>query len=108
MSPWQYEPTKIWTTLVTGRTYFGGALVLNHTLRKTGSRYQLKIMVTRDVEADTELMEAFSVARISTIVVDRIEPTPRNGKLNKGTWEKLAPWGMTEYEVHQPSFSLLG
>lgn len=95
----QYDPTKIWSTLLTNRGYFGGALVLNHTLRKTGSKYQLKIMVTRQVEADTEYMEAFAAAGIPTIVVDKIEPAPRDGKVNKGTWEKLAPWGMTEYEV---------
>lgn len=93
-----YDPTKIWSTLLTNRGYFGGALVLNHTLRKTGSKYQLKIMVTREVEADTEYMEAFAAAGIPTIVVDKIEPAPRDGKINKGTWEKLAPWGMTEYE----------
>lgn len=97
--PQSYDPTKIWSTLLTNRGYFGGALVLNHTLRKTGSKYQLKIMVTRDVEADTEFMEAFKAAGIPTIVVDKIEPAPRDGKVNKGTWEKLAPWGMTEYEV---------
>jgi hypothetical protein len=95
----QYDPTKIWSTLLTNRGYFGGALVLNHTLRKTGSKYQLKIMVTREVEADTEFMEAFAAAGIPTIVVDKIEPAPRDGKVNKGTWEKLAPWSMTEYEV---------
>ncbi|KAK1756286.1 nucleotide-diphospho-sugar transferase [Echria macrotheca] len=93
-----FDHTKIWSTLLTNRSYFGGALVLNHTLRKTGSRYQLKIMVTREVEADTEFMEAFAAAGIPTIVVDKIEPAPRDGKVNKGTWEKLAPWGMTEYE----------
>lgn len=97
--PHSYDPTKIWSTLLTNRGYFGGALVLNHTLRRTGSRYQLKIMVTREVEADTEFMDAFEAAGIPTIVVDKIEPAPRDGKVNKGTWEKLAPWGMTEYEV---------
>jgi len=93
-----YDPTKIWSTLLTNRGYFGGALVLNHTLRKVGSKYQLKIMVTREVEADQEFMDAFAAAGIPTIVVDKIEPAPRDGKVNKGTWEKLAPWGMTEYE----------
>jgi hypothetical protein len=95
----EYDPTKIWSTLLTNRGYFGGALVLNHTLKKVGSKYQLKIMVTREVEADTEYMAAFAAAGIPTIVVDKIEPAPRDGKINKGTWEKLAPWGMTEYEV---------
>ncbi|KAH7021256.1 nucleotide-diphospho-sugar transferase [Microdochium trichocladiopsis] len=93
-----YSKTKIWTTLLTNRGYFGGLLVLNYSLRKTNSRYLLKVMVTRDVEADTEYMEAFEAAGIPTIVVDKIEPAPRDGKINKGTWEKLAPWGFTEYE----------
>ncbi|SPO01857.1 related to galactinol synthase [Cephalotrichum gorgonifer] len=97
-TPPNYDPTKIWTTLITNRKYFGGALILDHTLRKTGSRYQLKIMVTRDVEADTEYMDAFRAAGIPTIVVDKIEPAPRDGVVNKGTWEKLTPWSLTEYD----------
>ncbi|KAI1186427.1 nucleotide-diphospho-sugar transferase [Nemania serpens] len=94
----QYDPTKIWTTLLTNRAYFGGLLVLDHSLRKSGSRYQLKVMVTRDVERDEEYMRAFVAAGIPTIVVDKIEPAPRDGKVNRGTWEKLAPWSFTDYE----------
>lgn len=94
-----YDPTKIWTTLLTNRAYFGGLLVLHHSLRKHKSKYRLKVMVTRDVEKDTEYMRTFEVAGIPTIVVDKIEPAPRDGKVNRGTWEKLAPWGFTEYEV---------
>ncbi|KAK3310578.1 nucleotide-diphospho-sugar transferase [Chaetomium strumarium] len=95
-----YEPTKIWTTLLSNRAYLAGALVLAHTLRKTGSRYQLKITVTRDAEADKELMNVLAAAGIPTIVVDKLEPGPRaDGRVSrKGTWEKLAPWGWTEYE----------
>ncbi|KAK7743425.1 hypothetical protein SLS62_010569 [Diatrype stigma] len=93
-----YDPTKIWTTLLTNRAYFGGLLVLDHSLRKHRSRYRLKVMVTRAVERDAEYMRAFAVAGIPTIVVDPIEPAPRDGKVNRGTWEKLAPWGFTEYE----------
>lgn len=93
-----YDPKKIWTTLLTNRAYFGGLLVLDHSLRKTNSKYQLKVMVTHAVAADKEYMEAFEAAGVPTIVVDHIEPAPRDGKVNKGTWEKLAPWGFTEYE----------
>ncbi|KAI1494684.1 nucleotide-diphospho-sugar transferase [Biscogniauxia mediterranea] len=94
-----YDPSKIWTTLLTNRGYFGGLLVLNHTLRKSGSKYQLRVMVTRAVEEDHEFMRAFAAAGIPTIVVDKIEPEPReDGKVIKGTWEKLAPWGFTDYE----------
>ncbi|RYO93156.1 hypothetical protein DL766_005691 [Monosporascus sp. MC13-8B] len=93
-----YDPTKIWTTLLTNRGYFAGLLVLNHSLRKQRSRYRLKVMVTRDVERDEDFMRAFAAAGIPIIVVDKIEPAPRDGKVNKGTWEKLAPWGFTEYE----------
>lgn len=94
-----YDTSKIWTTLLTNRGYFGGLLVLDHSLRKHKSKYQLKVMVTRAVEADTEYMQAFVAAGIPTIVVDNIEPAPRDGKVNKGTWEKLAPWSFTEYDV---------
>ncbi|KAI1780380.1 glycosyltransferase family 8 protein [Hypoxylon cercidicola] len=93
-----YDPTKIWTTLLTNRGYFGGLLVLNHSLRRHKSKYRLVVMVTRAVEEDTEYMEAFAAANIPTIVVDKIEPAPRDGKINKGTWEKLAPWSFTQYE----------
>ncbi|KAL7624257.1 hypothetical protein AAE478_005817 [Parahypoxylon ruwenzoriense] len=96
-SSW-YDPTKIWTTLLTNRAYFGGLLVLNHSLRRHRSRYRLVVMVTRAVEEDKEYMEAFAAADIPTIVVDKIEPAPRDGKVNKGTWEKLAPWSFTQYE----------
>jgi len=98
MSAPEYDTSKIWTTLLTNRGYFAGMLVLDHTLRKTKSKYQLKIMVTRNVEEDKEFMQAFEAAGIPTIVVDKIEPAPRDGKVNRGTWEKLAPWGFTEYE----------
>ncbi|KAB8219222.1 nucleotide-diphospho-sugar transferase [Aspergillus novoparasiticus] len=94
----QYDGTKIWTTLLTNRAYFGGLLVLNHTLRKTRSRYQLKVMITPAVKEDTEYMQAFEAAGIPTIVVENIEPAPRDGIINKGTWEKLAPWRFTDYE----------
>ena len=88
-----YDTSGCYTTLLTNRAYFGGLLVLDHTLRKHRSKYQLVVMVTQDVEKDTEYMEAFKAAGIPTIVVDPIEPAPRDGKVNKGTWEKLAPWG---------------
>ena len=102
-----YPTNMIWSTLVTKRAYFGGALVLNHTLKKVGSKYQLKIMVTREAEADKEFMAAFAAAGIPTILIENIEPT-RKGKVNKAFWQKLAPWAMTEYEVRtSSSFELL-
>lgn len=95
----EYDNSKIWTTLLTNRAYFGGLLVLNHTLRKTQSKYQLKVMITPAVKEDTEYMQAFEAAGIPTIIVENIEPAPRDGRVNKGTWEKLAPWRFTNYEV---------
>ena len=93
-----YPTNKIWSTLVTKRAYFGGALVLNHTLKRVRSRYQLKIMVTREAKADKDFMAAFAAAGIPIIVIDNIEPS-REGKVNKAFWQKLAPWAMTEYDV---------
>lgn len=56
-------------------------------------------MITPAVREDTEYMQAFEAAGIPTIVVENIEPAPRDGIVNKGTWEKLAPWRFTDYEV---------
>ena len=95
-----YDPKRIWTTLLTNRAYFGGLLVLHHSLRRQGSRYRLRVMVPRELQrADPEYMRAFDAAGIPVIPVDKIEPAPRDGVVNRGTWEKLAPWGFTEYEV---------
>lgn len=91
--------TKVWTTLLTNRAYFCGLLVLNHSLKKQGTKYPLVVMVTRQVEEDKDYMEAFKSAGIATIVVDKVEPKPRDGKVNRGTWEKLKPWSLTQYEV---------
>ncbi len=108
-----YDPTRIWTTLLTNRAYFAGLLVLHHSLRRHRSRYRLRVMVTRDVERDAEYMRAFAAAGIPVVVVGPLEPAPRGGgdgdgdgdgdgaKVNRGTWEKLAPWGFTEYEVSE-------
>lgn len=93
-----YPTNMIWSTLVTKRAYLGGALVLNHSLKKVGSRYQLKIMVTREAQADKEFMAVLAAAGIPTIFIEPIEPA-RQGKVNKAFWQKLAPWAMTEYEV---------
>ena len=95
---------KAWTTLLTNRAYFCGLLVLNHSLKKQGTKYPLVVMVTRQVEEDKDYMEAFKVAGIATVVVDKVEPEPRDGKVNKGTWEKLRPWSLTQYEVSHDAF----
>ncbi|KAK4209708.1 hypothetical protein QBC37DRAFT_323465, partial [Rhypophila decipiens] len=94
----RHDPTKIWTTLLTNRAYFRSVHALDHDLRKSMSKYQLKVMITRNLEADTEIMEYFANAGISTIVISQTQPTRRDGKMTKGTWEKLAPWAMTDYE----------
>ena len=98
-----YDPKRIWTTLLTNRAYFAGLLVLHHSLRRHGSRYRLRVMVPRELQRDDpEYMRAFDAAGIPVIPVDKIEPAPRDGVVNRGTWEKLAPWGFTEYEVCSP------
>lgn len=98
-APVQYDTSKIWTTLLTNRAYLGGLLVLDKTLKEHRSKYQLVVMVTRPASEDVDFMKTFEVAGIPTRIVDKIEPAPRDGKVNKGTWEKLAPWSFTEYEV---------
>lgn len=94
-----YDTTSIWTTLLTNRGYLAGLLVLDSTIKKHGSRYQLVVMLSGAAANDPELHATLEVAGIPVKIVEKIEPAPQNGKINKGTWEKLAPWNFTEYEV---------
>lgn len=93
------DTSKIWTTLLTNRGYLAGLLVLDHTIKKHGSKYQLVVMLSGDAATDPEMHATLEAAGIPLRIVDKIEPAPQNGKINRGTWEKLAPWGFTEYEV---------
>lgn len=95
------DTSKIWTTLLTNRGYLAGLLVLDHTIKKHGSKYQLVVMLSGDAASDPEMHATLEAAGIPIRIVDKIEPAPQNGKVNRGTWEKLAPWNFTEYEVRR-------
>ena len=94
--PVDIDPTKIWTTLLSNRAYLPGLLVLDDSIKRQRSRYQLVVMVTEEVERDGDFMEVFEKAGIPT---RRVDPVLINGVRPKGTWEKLLPWNFTEYEV---------
>jgi hypothetical protein len=93
------DSSKIWTTLLTNRGYLAGLLVLDHTIKKHGSRYELVVMLSGEAAKDPELQATLEAAQLPFRIVDKIEPAPQNGIINRGTWEKLAPWNFTEYEV---------
>lgn len=91
---------KIWTTLLTNRGYLAGLLVLDQSIKKHGSAYPLVVMISGPVTADQPFLDTLEAAGIPVKVVDKITPKPRPGvEVPKGTWEKLAPWSFTEYEV---------
>lgn len=94
--PVDIDSTKIWTTLLSNRAYLPGLLVLDDSIKRHRSRYQLVVMVTEEVERDGDFMEVFEKAGIPT---RRVDPVLVNGVRPKGTWEKLLPWNFTEYEV---------
>lgn len=100
------DTSKIWTTLLTNRGYLAGLLVLDHTIKKHGSKYQLVVMLSGDAANDPEMHATLQAAGVPFRLVDKIEPAPQNGKINRGTWEKLAPWSFTEYEVSYPARSI--
>ena len=91
------DPTKIWTTLLSGgRGYLPGLLVLDDSIKKHRSKYALVVMVTEDLANDDGFMAVLKEAGIPS---RRVDPIMINGVRIKGTWEKLAPWGFTEYDV---------
>lgn len=97
-----YDTSKIWTTLLTNRSgYLAGLLVLDYSIKKHASKYQLVVMISGPVQYDVPFMETLQAAGIPVKIVEQLEPTPRDGKRIKGTWEKLAPWSFTEYKVRQ-------
>lgn len=98
------DTSKIWTTLLTNRGYLAGLLVLDHTIKKHGSKYQLVVMLSGAAADDPEMRATLEAAGIPIKIVEQIEPAPQNGRVNKGTWEKLAPWSFTEYEVSFVSY----
>lgn len=91
------DHTKIWTTLLSGgRGYLPGLLVLDDTIKKHKSKYALVVMVTEDLAQDDGFMAVLAEAGIPSRTV---APILINGVKPKGTWEKLAPWGFTEYDA---------
>lgn len=91
------DHTKIWTTLLSGgRGYLPGLLVLDDTIKKHKSKYALVVMVTEDLAKDEGFMAVLEEAGIPSRTV---APITVNGVRPKGTWEKLAPWSFTEYDV---------
>lgn len=90
--------TKIWATVLLNRAYLAGMLVLNHSLRKAGTRYPLKVMLTSEAQTDIDFVAALRAADIGIITVDKVE-AKRDGKVIKGMWQNLAAWKLTEYEV---------
>ena len=99
-----YDPTKIWTTLLTNRGYLAGLLVLNHTLRKHGSNYQLVVIISGPVIEDRGFRDVLQAAEIPVKIVETIQPP---NEIKKGPWEKLAAFNFTEYEVGPILVSIL-
>jgi hypothetical protein len=98
------DTTKIWATVLLDRSYLAGVLVLNHTLRKTGTKYALKVVMSGDAAFDAHLKAVLTAAGIGVIVVGEIEARGRNGQVIGGMWQKFALWKLTEYKVYNPKF----
>ena len=94
-----YAPTKIWSTLLTNRGYLAGVLVLDYTLKKHHSQYQLVLVIAGPVVEDQGFRDVLRAAKIPVKIVEPIEPANRHGKVAKGPWEKLAAFNFTEYDV---------
>ncbi|CZR53081.1 related to galactinol synthase [Phialocephala subalpina] len=94
------ESKKVWTTLITNTNYLAGLLTLDHSLKKSGSKYPLVALYT-----DTFPAEGHAALDARSIPKQRIEYLlPTKGKDYSADprfydcWSKLAPFSLVEYE----------
>lgn len=94
------ESKKVWMTLLTNEKYLTGALTLEYSLRKFGSKYPMVVFHPDTLEQSA--LDALKKRKIQTKLVKLLLPTTHK---DYGTddrfydcWSKLLPHGMIEYE----------
>ncbi|KAL4952355.1 nucleotide-diphospho-sugar transferase [Aspergillus filifer] len=91
---------KVWTTLITNKSYLPGLLTLSHSLSAVNSAYPLLVLYT-----DSFPIEGHAVLDLRRIPKKRIPyllpSIPKDFSKDVrfyDCWSKLAPFGLTEFE----------
>jgi len=92
---------KAWAALLTQPEYLVGVRVLNASLRRSGTRHPLVVMVTPDIDESgrqTLLDEGCLVREIPTLRPDsRLEARYANARFAE-VWSKLGSWSLEEFD----------
>ncbi|MEY8771180.1 glycosyltransferase family 8 protein [Erwinia sp. ACCC 02193] len=92
---------KAWATLLTQPGYLVGVSALNRSLKKSGSRYSLVVMVTENIDAQSRQIleqEGCLVREVQPISPDSsLAQHYANARFSE-VWTKLAAWQLTEFK----------
>lgn len=91
-------------TLISSKNYLEGVLVLNHSLKKAGSKFPLTVLVSLDLYIDfKEITEILAFNKISFFILEKkltlpVEVTQKiYSKRWINTFDKLQVFGLTAY-----------
>ncbi|KAL4796403.1 nucleotide-diphospho-sugar transferase [Aspergillus venezuelensis] len=91
---------KVWTTLITNKSYLPGLLTLSHSLKTVNSAYPLLVLYT-----DSFPVEGRAVLDLKCIPTKRVPyllpSIPKDFSKDvrfHDCWSKLVPFGLTEFE----------
>lgn len=93
-------PKKVWTTLITNTKYLSGLLTLDHSLRKTESRYPLVALYTDTFPAEglQALKSRGILAKEIPYLLPSVPKEYANDPRFYDCWSKLTPFSLTEYD----------
>ena len=90
----------VWVTLVTNQVYMPGLLALNHSLKKSDSKYPLVAIYTENLPP--RCLKALDVRGIPKKQVIYLQPESQRDFSNDprfyDTWTKLVAFSLIEYE----------
>ncbi|CAI5951221.1 unnamed protein product, partial [Closterium sp. NIES-65] len=84
------------TVLHSSEHYVCGAIVLGHSIRRTGSRHEMVVLVSKEIREESR--RGLREAGWTVKEVERIRnPNAHNGTYNEWNYSKLRLWQQTEY-----------
>lgn len=97
---WKLTPNTVWTTLITNTKYLSGLLTLDHSLKKSGSKYPLVALYTDTFPAEglAALAARGIPAQKIPYILPKVKVDYSNDPRFYDCWSKLVPFSLTEYD----------
>lgn len=95
-----YSPPAVWTTLITNTDYLPGLFTLDHSLKKSGSKYPLIALYTDAFpeEGHAALKSRSIPAKKVAYLLPSVEKDYSNDPRFYDCWSKLTPFSLVEYD----------